>query len=190
VLSIGNDILQNSFHSIRQDLHNNFVDATHQADRTEVFDLNSPHFLRDKSDERSIQTFLKFTPLVKLKKDFHDLFSENIPTGLEESHRKAIWTNALSHSCLLLPQRPPFPESSFQPNSLLLTNRMKWETIHIRVPMLTLEVEVRVKMNYKLLNIGRIGGGNAIDNQLLYSVATSVRISNPVEELGIFIPLS
>jgi hypothetical protein len=88
----------------------NLVDATHQADRTEVFDLDSPHFLRDKSDERSIQTYHKFTSLVKLKKDFHDLFSENIPTGLEESHRASdLDPTPYPHSCLFLPQRPPFP---------------------------------------------------------------------------------
>jgi hypothetical protein len=36
--------------------------------------------------------------------------------------------------------------------------------------MLTLGVELRVKMNYKLLNIKQIGGGNAIDNQLRFGV--------------------
>ena len=87
------------------------VDATHQADRTEVFDLDSPHFFRDKSDECSIQTYHKFTPLVKLKKDFHDLFSENNPTGLEESHRASdLDLTPYPHSCLFLPQRPPFPQ--------------------------------------------------------------------------------
>jgi hypothetical protein len=55
--------------------------------------------------------------------------------------------------------------------------------------MLTLGVELRVKMNFMLLNIQWIGGGNAIANQLLYRVATSIRISNLAKELGIFIAL-
>jgi hypothetical protein len=85
-------------------------------------------------------------------------------------------------------KKTPFLESLFQPNCLL-TNRLKWETIHICAPMLILGVELRVKMNYMSFNIRRIGGGNAIDNQIPYRVATSTSISNPMEELGIFVPL-
>jgi hypothetical protein len=58
----------------------------------------------------------------------------------------------------------PFLKSSFQSNCLFRTDRLKWETIHIWAPMLTLEVELRVKMNYMLLNIGHIGGTPLITN--------------------------
>ena len=56
--------------------------------------------------------------------------------------------------------------------------------------MLILSVELREKMNYMILNISRIKGDISLHNQLLYYVTLFIWISNTMEELGAFKPLS
>jgi hypothetical protein len=139
-------MLHNKFQSISLNLRNNLINATNQANRVKVSNLNNSHFLRNKGNEGHIQAFDEFATFMEPKKHLHNIFFDSIPARLEESRKKkTIWTWHLIPIQLFYPfEYLPLLENSLHPNSLLLTKRVERKTIQIW-RQISFSVKSRVK---------------------------------------------
>jgi hypothetical protein len=81
IMGLRNNLFHNPSQPIGKDFGNVLINSTHKTNMPKVFEINSPRFLWDKSNERVAlrqdQTYYK-----------HESHLDHITTSLEESHRK------------------------------------------------------------------------------------------------------